>query len=185
MRTKFINSLSLSAVFAFSLLATAGEAQAANAVPKGTFKLGAERLAGFGVTFGPGDPFFATGLFVGNAAELQFPRVGADFFIIDGLSLGGTLGLAYRGDSNVFMGIVLPRVGYAFALSPSIDFWPRGGIGIRGTDPGGSAAILDFEGAFIWNINPVVGLEFGPALDANLDTGSVTLAGNAGLVATF
>ena len=194
MKTKLVQGLLAAVAFGAVSLGAAGEAAAITPVPQGTFKVAAERMAGVSLTFGGGgDPLFGTGLLWGNPAPLQFPRVGLDYFVIDGLSIGGSAGiqvLAGNGGS-VFVGGILPRVGYAFALSPSIDFWPRGGIGFIGQDGGGgfggggTYGVLFLEAPFIWNITPDVGLAFGPALDVNLDAGQTTLGGNAGIVVTF
>jgi len=79
------------------------------------------------------------------------PRIAFDFFVIDGLSLGGALlyenhsvendtgGTATLGgqsqaidrtqvevDTNVFG--IAPRIGYAYMFTPNVGIWPRGGI---------------------------------------------------------
>jgi hypothetical protein len=85
---------------------------------------------------------------VGPAAV---PRLGVDFFVIDGLSIGGSL--LYWTDSSEVEGTGInnlpggpdpinrtrieidrnlfgfaPRVGYAYMFSPTFGIWPRGGI---------------------------------------------------------
>jgi len=72
------------------------------------------------------------------------PRVGIDYFIIDGLSLGGSL--TYIGQSgeeeqevpgqptenadidSASGFLISPRVGYGIMFTPIIGLWPRGGI---------------------------------------------------------
>jgi hypothetical protein len=73
---------------------------------------------------------------------LQTPRVGFDYFIIDGLSLGGSLMFSTTsaeqevedadGDQresevtyNSFA--IAPRIGYALMFNDTIGIWPRGG----------------------------------------------------------
>ncbi len=166
---------------------TFAPAASAQAVPQGTFTVAAERMVGLGITFGQGgDPVFGTGLFWGGQGVLDFPRIGVDYFVIDGLSIGGSLGLRYTSaGTGFFQAGILPRIGYAFALSSSIDFWPRGGIGFVTNDPGTTEGALYLEAPFVWNVNQHVGFEFGPAFDALLGPGILTLGGNAGMVARF
>lgn len=150
----------------------------------------AERITGLSLTFpSGGDAYFSMGLLQGQPAPMQFPRVGADYFIIDGLSLGGNVGLAFNGGSDETVLLIAPRVGYAFALSERFDFWPRLGVGFLGAfRPGDdyTSGLITLEGMFVWKVNRVVGVEFGPTFDALLASGSeVILGGNAGLVARF
>lgn len=171
------------------------QAQAGPPVPKGTMKLAAERMVGFSLNIpgGPADPYFSTSILASaNPGILQFPRVGFDYFVIDGLSIGGNAGMSYLGWNDALFWMFLPRVGYAFALTPKLDFWPRGGIGIAGSDQwngfwvgSNTTGIFVGEAMFVWNIHPNAGLEFGPTFDIEFDGGSAALAGAVGLVATF
>lgn len=180
----------LASLAALGALTFAPEASAIEPIRQGTFTVAAERMAGLGVWFqnGGGDAFGISLLASQNPLPFQSPRIGADYFVIDGLSIGGHLGLSHvsgggplGGDQTYFA--VVPRVGYAFALSPSIDFWPRGGIGIVGSN-GWSSGILTLEGAFLWNIVDHVALEFGPNLDVVFEAGT-GLGGTVGLLARF
>lgn len=119
----------------------------------GGFAIGAERITGFAVThteaeFEAGPLSFdyesdtTSFSFLATDPESPFvsPRVGFDFFVIDGLSLGGFIGYAsndtegdFDGDdedeeqqSSTFM--FGPRVGYAYMFSDIFGIWPRGGI---------------------------------------------------------
>src|SRR5690606_14350833 len=71
------------------------------------------------------------------------PRVGVDYVMDGGLTLGGGIGYAsvsgstevegggqsVESDGPAYSGLVFaPRVGYAMPLTESIDLWPRGGI---------------------------------------------------------
>lgn len=111
----------------------------------------------------------------GLYSPFEIPRVGFDYFIIDSLSLGGSLGYA---SSNVESGnndqdneafIFAPRVGYAIMFTPVIGFWPRGGFTYHSTDddPGGDDSGMAFtaEAMFILAPVPHFGILFGPTLD--------------------
>ena len=68
------------------------------------------------------------------------PRLGVDYFVIDNLSIGGSLGFADANlhdngigrpggtDSGAFIN---PRVGYALEFNHTFGFWPRGGFTYR------------------------------------------------------
>jgi hypothetical protein len=70
------------------------------------------------------------------------PRIGADYFVIDGLSIGAALGFftdssSFENDTGAsqeldgptLSGFLLaPRVGYAFMFQPAVGLWPRGGF---------------------------------------------------------
>lgn len=158
-------------------------------VQQGTMILAAERMAGFAVYFGQGDAQGSVTLLnpVFGPYGYQFARVGFDYFVIDGLSIGGHVGVSHTNNLTVLS--FLPRVGYAFSLSDTIDFWPRGGIGYLGADLGGGmngTGLLNFEGMFLWNFIEHAGLEFGPTLDVGLANNQVVaLGGNVGLFARF
>jgi hypothetical protein len=57
----------------------------------------------------------------------QFPRVGLDGFIIDGLSLGGSLVFMHRAPEGrtVTDVLVAPRIGFAYMFSRVVGIWPR------------------------------------------------------------
>jgi len=162
---------------------------AAEPVQQGTMILAAERMAGFALYLGNGNAEGSVTLFnpLFSPFAYQFPRVGFDYFVIDGLSIGGHAGVSHFYNTTVLT--FLPRVGYAFSLSDTIDFWPRGGVGYLGLDGGGGmthVAFLNFEGMFLWNFIEHAGLEFGPTLDVGLtDGGHTELGGNLGIFARF
>lgn len=178
--------------FAFTLAAPR-EAHALRTTPKGTMALAAERLSGLSLTFPQqGDVFFQTQLLTAfNVSSLQNPRIGFDYFIIDGLSLGGSGGLGYNGapGNDKVEWAILPRVGYRFGLSSSFDFWPRLGVGIYGVGGEGAAfstGVISLEAPFIWQVHPAIGIELAPALDVALATGGfVVLGGTVGVVHTW
>ncbi|MEZ4221914.1 MAG: hypothetical protein R3B13_13360 [Polyangiaceae bacterium] len=124
---------------------------------QGTFAVGAERLFGFAHTTikteidtpagtAESDTTSDTFFFLGSIDGTPWvaPRIGFDYFIIDSLSLGGSL--TYVSDSretdntqpngNTNRGpdvddsaiLFAPRVGYAYMFSEVVGIWPRGGL---------------------------------------------------------
>jgi hypothetical protein len=87
-------------------------------------------------------------LWSGNGASevpsaSQIPRLSFDYFVIDGLSVGGSLGYLSRtgsgkrtkptetpeeDDPSQSAFAFAPRVGYALMFTDMIGFWPRGGF---------------------------------------------------------
>ena len=126
------------AVSALAALALLSPARArADAVDKGTFALGAERLTGMFHSEEKLDSGASQGTtslaLLGNsgysnvAGAWQFPRVGLDGFIIDGLSLGGSFVVMHRapeGGSQTDL-LVAPRIGFAYMFSRVVGIWPR------------------------------------------------------------
>ncbi|WP_394846506.1 hypothetical protein LZC95_03455 [Pendulispora brunnea] len=121
------------------------------------------------------------------------PRVSLDYAIIDHLTLGGSVFVAFdlshetKSEENgrsvsvdqakeSFFGFA-PRVGYVLPLSASVAFWPRGGVSyIRRSfqspqvnDADFSASIdqfaLDLEPMFVLSPVPHFGITVGPNID--------------------
>lgn len=168
--------------------------QEADAAPveQGTFALSAERLAASNFHIYP-NSFTWVNQFLGVPGQVPFdtPRVGFDYFVLDGLSIGGHLGLGFyvpsRGDSAAWVAL-LPRIGYAFSLSDRVDFWPRLGLGVIAGDAApNDTGVLTFEGMFLFDLTRNVALEFGPAIDLPFAAGwqDAVIGGNAGIVVRF
>ena len=134
--TKLVRS---SALLALALLSP--RLAGAAAIDKGTFALGGERLTGMFHSeekVGAGVSSGATSIvLLGNTANdgsvaypFQFPRIGLDGFITDGLSLGGSLTFMHRsaGGSATDL-LVAPRIGFAYMFSRAVGIWPRFSIG--------------------------------------------------------
>jgi opacity protein-like surface antigen len=160
----FVSALSVLAALTSTLPAFA---QAGSFGSKGKFVVSAERLTGFYITSGSTELNGTTGAFpapftidtddssttfalLGSGVESEpaaFPRLGADFFIIDKLSVGGSITYASRSDSTervtatgnfaaetvdvdesrtVFA--ASPRAGFAMMFSDMFGVWARGGI---------------------------------------------------------
>lgn len=167
------------------------EAHALRTTPKGSMALAAERLTGMSLSFPQGqNVYFSTHLLTAyNLAPLQNPRIGFDYFIIDGLSLGGSGGLGYNGGNDVVEWSILPRVGYRFGLAANWDLWPRLGIGIYGVGGNNSnftTGVITIEAPFVWKVHPAIGVELTPAFDIPLANGStIVLGGTVGVVHTW
>ena len=124
----------------------------------------------------------------------SFPRIGADYFVMDGLSVGGSLGIfAHSGNVETeFMGetededtgsitgfLFQPRVGYAFMFNETLGIWPRGGITFvsfgyeaeNNDETSSSAWAITLEAPFVINPVPHVVFGIGPTLDLGV-TGS-------------
>jgi hypothetical protein len=123
----------------------------------GGFAIGAERITGFTSTDTEAD-IEATGIseeldtettsiaFLANdpATPFAIPRVGFDFFVIDGLSLGGFFGYMSSETESSFGNVDTDesndlilfgaRIGYAFMFSDVVGIWPRGGFSYLGVD---------------------------------------------------
>jgi hypothetical protein len=129
---------------ALATLSLSGSAwAAAGPIAEKTFTLSAERLTGIfhasaqvepaptvGVTTIAlfGSQTFASNSFLRNV--YQMPRIGFDYFIINGLSLGGSFVVwtASTDNSSVTDIVLAPRVGYAYMFSDVVGIWPRGGF---------------------------------------------------------
>ena len=124
----------------------------------------------------------------------SFPRIGADYFVIDGLSLGGSLGVftssgefetevmgeTVDGDTGSVSGFLLaPRVGYAFMFNDTFGIWPRGGITFMhagyedddNNEASSSVWALTIEAPFVIAPLPHVAFTVGPTFDLGV-TGS-------------
>jgi hypothetical protein len=81
----------------------------------------------------------------GLAANIYtLPRLGLDYFVIDGLTLGIAFGVVTNSTSNTdtpagaasrtadgvsFDGVIVaPRIGYAYMFNDTVGIWPRGGF---------------------------------------------------------
>jgi hypothetical protein len=140
----------------------------------GDVSFAADRLMGLylldevgdGVTLGLGGPPFGGFIYT-------MPRLGIDFFIIDGLSLGGSVVIWAGDDDRVdgdddFGGIMFePRVGYAINFSDSFGIWPRGGLTIWNIEDFDGMA-LTAEAMFYGIPGDQWGFLFGPTLDIEL-----------------
>lgn len=160
---------SIALLAAVGALLVAGSAQAQNFGSRGQMAFSADRLFGVygykastsytgnapaGGEYEDSQSGTHVNLLWGNSSVANFginpymmPRLSFDYFVIDGLSVGGSIGYATMGgetkpekrpagvalgesedlpDSNLFA--FAPRVGYAYMFNDIIGIWPRGGI---------------------------------------------------------
>lgn len=102
------------------------------------------------------------------ATPLHVPRAALDGFIIDQLSLGGSIAFFSISGSEDADGVLFaPRVGYAIPLSRVFTFWPRGGFSYWDIEEG-SQLSLSAEAMFVATVRPGWGILFGPTLDLGL-----------------
>ncbi|HET9929723.1 MAG TPA: hypothetical protein VFQ35_03510 [Polyangiaceae bacterium] len=99
-------------------------------------------------------------------------RAAVDGFIIDRLSLGGSVGFYSASGDNDDSGVLLyPRVGYVIPISRVFSFWPRGGFSFIKGDSS-SLFGLAAEGMFVASPSDDWHILFGPTFDFGL-TGHV------------
>jgi hypothetical protein len=201
--------LALVSVAAAATLASVALPAAAEPIKEGTFALSAERLSGFyhskvSLSNGNGSETFDRITLLGQAATgpHDLPRIGADYFIIDGLSLGGNIAIMHTsgsGDAR-FAGIQVnggnydttqflfaPRVGYAIMFVERVGIWPRGGFSYyldsTSYDGGGSSTLhyfsLNLEAPFLFKVADNFAITVGPTIDVSLE-GSQKLQSNNG-----
>ena len=130
----------------------------------GDIKLKATNVALFGNPGGGG----------GMAPSLMIPRLSLDYFVVESISVGGSLlyvspttetetdaGKADGPTTTTFA--IAPRVGYAMAFDETFSIWPRAGITYFSskteTDAGGGAGTTTetFSGMAV-NIEAMVGI---------------------------
>jgi hypothetical protein len=190
----------------------------AGAIDKGTFALGAERITGVfhsdeKIGNAPSHGTTAIALF-GNSSDSplagawQLPRLAFDFFITNGLSLGGSFIVLSRSPegSNQTDFVVAPRVGFGYMFTRVIGIWPRGGISYwhssRSTDNARASAdahsfAFDLDVPLLIAPTRSFAIELGPLLDVGfagradgaffgtnvgVDTSFVQLGLSAGIV---
>ncbi len=143
MRKAFSLLSALALVVAAGTMARPAAAQAFG--NQGDVTFSAERLMGL---YFYDEEFSSTNIGLGIAAPASNPyhlaRLGVDYFVIDNLSIGGSLGFGdldihdrtlpngFRGGGSTSSGAMInPRVGYALEFNHTFGFWPRGGFTYR------------------------------------------------------
>lgn len=124
-------------------------------------------------------------------------RPAVDYFLVDHLSLGGSLGLAHTstGGFSSTSWSIGPRIGYDFPLSERVSVWPKVGVSFASTsfdgdggelpgvdvddDETNTAVQLNLYVPFLFHPVQHFFIGFGPALDQDLsgDAKATTIAG--------
>lgn len=149
-----------------TVVALGASAKAGPFAAAGDVSLSADRLMGFYVQHAGNDNPSILG--IGQTVwdnPYSTARFGVDVFVIDHLSIGGSLAYSRwdnRGNLSEFL--FSPRVGYTLEFSKAFGFWPRGGftyLNIEGDD----RFALTLEGMFYGSPVEHVAFVFGPAFD--------------------
>jgi hypothetical protein len=135
-------------------------------------------------------------LFTGSLnSGYSVPRVGFDYFVTDGLSVGAALGIVHtsssveldtgettiESDGPTLSGFLFsPRIGYALMFEDNIGIWPRAGITYVGagseSDDGDEFSsklwAFSLEVPFVFVPVPHVAFTAAPALDLGLSGSS-------------
>lgn len=106
---------------------------------------------------------------------LSAPRLGIDYFIGSGLTLGGNVGFVSATSAGITStGVLLgARVGYAVRLGHSVTLWPRGGLTFALLDSEGSAPdvktfALSFDVPLAIALTEGFAFLLGPTLDLGI-----------------
>lgn len=169
-----IARLWLGALTLCALCLTASPSSAQDFYDAGEISVAIER--GFGIHYAsrsldtPGDDddvsYTVLGLgWAGAVSAFHHSRAALDVFVVDQLSLGGSLGFfTQSGDFETNGFLFSPRVGYAIPLSRAFTFWPRGGFTYIDIDESNVLA-LSGEAMFVASPRPGWGILLGVTLD--------------------
>jgi hypothetical protein len=152
---------------------------------QGTLHIGAERLFGLVATDTEtedldSDTMSISFMWGGSPIDRVYdrPRAAIDYFVIDSLSVGGSLGFytwSYSDETDADVdgsGVLFsPRVGYMIGLTDMLSFWPRGGFTYvgDGTDAvDDSAFALSAEAPLVIGIGQELALSVALTLDLGL-----------------
>ena len=209
-----ISSVAVALAVSFSAAAAGAQNAPGTFGASGQFVIGAERMFGFvsssqkteieaagatQETTVSRSPFALLGL-NGNPEISPYghPRIGLDYFVIDRLSVGGSLIFRTSSgeteqegpvtgssdDESTTIFVFAPRAGYALMFNDVVGIWPRAGfsyynrstdeeeqVGTREESENGLA--LTLEGMFVISPMNHVGFTVGPTFDIGL-TGGLT-----------
>lgn len=123
----------------------------------------------------------------GGLTPSDMPRAGFDYFVIDGLSVGGSISYmsdAVKDGPTQKLFLFNPRVGYAYAFDDTFSIWPRAGFtyahessSVSGKDAAGnpvsstqSTNLTQLNVEAMLGISPIKHVAFlvGPYLDYGL-----------------
>lgn len=186
-----------------AVAAAAGPAGPAAFGDAGQFALSGERLFGYTYTrlsvpggVGTASTFSLLSNPFGHGPDgYSWPRVGFDYFVIRGISLGGSVSFARTSSGNVSTTFyeVAPRVGYEITIGPWLDLWPRAGVTYVHFSTGSLGYLaLTVEVPLAIVVSQHLVITFGPTLDLGLSGSSgptsakyTDIGANFGLVVPF
>jgi hypothetical protein len=103
---------------------------------------------------------------------LATPRLGVDYFVTDGFTLGGNIGFfTHTLDGTTFTGFLLAlRAGYALRLGHAVSLWPRGGLSFMLLDRENAPHdvhlfTVTLEAPFMFALTEGFAITAGPVLD--------------------
>lgn len=168
------------------------QATAVTPEPQGTLMVSAEHLATTKVSFwNGGNDWHSQVLGAPGSAPFHTPRLGVDYFVIDGLSLGGHVATGFNvpdngGNVQGYVALI-PRIGYLMQLSEAWDFWPRLGAGFVAGGLTADTGVVELEALFLVNLTNYFAIEFGPSTDFLFSntTPNAIVGANAGFVVKF
>jgi hypothetical protein len=133
---------------------------------------------------------------VDTISPYTIPHLAADFVVISGLTVGGSVGFgrstgtlknepvnaptAERDADTITLFTFAPRIGYALAITPQIAFWPRAGVTYYSINAQGTNAVgvtrndtikgfgVNLEPMFVFSPVPHFGFTAGPVVDLPL-----------------
>ncbi len=172
------------------------EIPVAKGAVEGNWALSAERI--MAITFNHrddvGDEFNLAILANPNplGSVYQIPRFGLDYFIVSGVSIGGSVYFMFNTASNApdstAVGVV-PRVGYMLDLARNFAIWPRAGITyshFSAAEASDDQLGFNLEALFVGRVTDSFRVTAGPTLDIGLTGGSETVVGlNFGMMGMF
>jgi hypothetical protein len=169
---------------AAALWLSSADAQAEELVSRQNLVFSAERMFGFYIdnltvdVGGPDTTIHHTVLGFGwtsSPTPLSAPRLGVDYFIGNGLTLGGNIGFVSATSEGFTMTgfLIGARVGYAVRLGHSVTLWPRGGLAFALLEPegnmrGSKTFALSFDVPFAFAPSEGFAFLLGPTLDLGI-----------------
>ncbi len=177
---------------AATCLAVAPTAEAQSLGRKHDITFAADRLFGFygiDTDLDPGTDRDMTSYGLAYQSPIglfDVPRLGIDFFLIQQLSIGGSIGwFVYdpdapgNNDEDVSGFIFSPRIGYVIPFNAEWGIWPRGGLTYASRDRNDvyHATAFTLEAHFYYMPAPAVGFMLGPVLDLGF-SGERRIPGN-------
>ena len=109
-----------------------------------------------------------------DRSYLTIPRLGIDYFVTHGFTLGGSIGFWSGsdddGDVTLTAFLLAARAGYALRLGHAVTFWPRGGftyttLSVEDSSADNYTFAVTVEAPFVFAITEGFAFTLGPNLD--------------------